>query len=154
MSEAKQEKYQRIYEQLVPLMEKTRDLNARMATIVALLHNKFNNYFWTGFYFVHPENMTVGVYQGSVACLTLPKPKGICWDSVLTEKPIIVPDVNEYSNHIACDARSKSEIVIPVQNNEGNVFAVLDVDSDKINAFDEIDREFLTKIITDFISNV
>ena len=89
----------------------------------------------------------VSTYQGPVACLELAKNKGVCWKSILSEQTIIVPDVHQFEGHIACDTRSKSEIVVPFHNLTGEIIGVLDVDSENLNSFDETDAEWLEKII-------
>lgn len=144
--EKKQGRYQRIYEQLKELVPKSNDPLARMATIIAVLHHKMNSFFWTGFYFLKEGELVVGPYQGPVACQVLTKNQGVCWTGVNQKKTIVVPDVNEFPGHIACDSRSKSEIVVPVYNNDSQIIGVLDIDSDKLNAFDEVDEAELTKI--------
>jgi len=146
MDESKKEgRYQRIINQLEGLLTKTSDPVARMATIAAVLSHKFEYFFWCGFYFVHSDKLIVGPYQGPVACQVL-QGSGVCLASVSHNKSIVVPDVHQFPGHIACDSRSNSEIVIPVRDTEGNIKAVLDVDSTSFNAFDETDRIHLEKI--------
>lgn len=144
--EKKISRYQRIQKQITDLIWKTTDPLARMSTIVAILHHKFDYYFWTGFYRLVEGELTVCCYQGSVACLVLAKHTGVCWAAIGQKKTIIVPDVHKFPGHIACDSRSKSEIVIPVKNGD-DIVAVLDVDSKSLNSFDEVDAEFLEKIV-------
>lgn len=143
--EKKIAKYVRLYDQINQLVAKTTNDIARMSTIAAVLHNKMNNFFWTGFYFIDNEQLVVGPYQGSLACLTLPKPNGVCWAAVLEEESIVVENVDKFPTHIACDSRSKSEIVVPIRR-DGKIVAVLDVDSEKLSTFDQYDREGLEKI--------
>ena len=140
-------RYQRIYAQLEVLLQKTEDPIARMASISALLHHKMNHYFWTGFYLLKGDKLIVGPYQGPVACQELEKDKGVCWATVNTKAPVVVSDVHSFPGHIACDSRSKSEITIPVFNEQGTIKAILDVDSDQLNSFNEIDKEHLQKIV-------
>ncbi len=142
----KLERYQRIASQLEDLFKKTDNLSARMATTCAILHHKFNYYFWTGFYSLINEKLIVQTYQGPVACLVLQKDTGVCWAALNEKKSIIVPDVEKFPGHIACDSRSKSEIVLPLfKGNE--VIAVLDIDSKELNSFDEEDKEGLELIL-------
>ncbi len=141
------ERYKRITKQIKELILKTNDPFARMSTIAAVLHHKFDNYFWTGFYRLVNDELIICCYQGSVACLVLEKYKGVCWDAINQKKTLIVPDVSQVPNHIACDSRSQSEIVIPVIDSYGNTVAVLDVDSKELNSFDEVDAENLEKIV-------
>ena len=139
-------RYQRIISQLEGLLTKTSDPVARMATIAAVLSNKFEYFFWCGFYFVHGDKLIVGPYQGPVACQVL-QGTGVCLASVTQNKSIVVPDVHKFPGHIACDSRSNSEIVVPVRDPGGNILALLDVDSASYNSFDETDRIYL-EIIT------
>jgi L-methionine (R)-S-oxide reductase len=143
----KRSRYQRILYQIEELMKKTADPDARMATIIAVLHHKMDYFSWTGFYFLRKGELTVGVYQGPLACQVLEKHKGVCWAGIDRKRTVIVPDVHEFPGHIACDSRSRSEIVVPLQNRSGKITGILDVDSTHLNAFDETDAEFLQKII-------
>lgn len=139
--------YERIYAQLKPLIEeKSPNLIAAMATVNAVLHAKLRHHFWTGFYLVAgEEELQVGPYQGAVACQVL-KGRGVCLHAVKTAAPVVVPDVEAFPGHIACDSRSRSEIVVPLMK-AGRVVAVLDVDSDKPAQFDEDDVEPLSRIV-------
>lgn len=139
-------RYKRVATQLEPLLQKSDNVQARMATICALLHHKFNYYFWTGFYSLIEGELVVTTYQGPIACMVLEKNVGVCWAAINREESIIVPVVDEFPGHIACDPRSKSEIVIPLFK-DGKVVAVLDVDSKQTHAFDEQDREGLELIL-------
>lgn len=135
----KQGRYQRIIKQLEVLLAKCESPEARMCTTIALLHNKMDYFFWTGFYFLHNDRLIVKMYQGAVACMELRKNTGVCWAGVNRREAIIVPDVANFEGHIACDGRSKSEIVLPFFNPNGELLGVMDVDSDKLNSFDEVD---------------
>ena len=148
MSDKKLARYKRIQDQLEALFTQTSDPYARMATAAAVLHHKIGYYFWTGFYLLKDGELTVGPYQGSVACLVLKKDTGVCWEGVNTEKPVIVDDVHTFPGHIACDSRSKSEIVIPLRDNKGKTVGVLDIDSDKTASFDQSDAEGLAAIVS------
>lgn len=143
----KQGRYERIYTQLKELLVKTDDPFARMSSIIAVLHHKMDYFFWTGYYFLKNDKLIVGQYQGPVACQELAKDTGVCWAGINQQKAIVVPDVEKFPGHIACDSRSKSEIVIPVKDNQGNIIGVLDVDSNEYNQFNEVDEEYLTKIL-------
>ncbi len=142
----KSNRYQRIISQITDLNQKTSDPLARMSTIAAVLHHKFDYYFWTGFYRLVNEELTVCCYQGSVACLVLARHSGVCWAAIDQQKTIIVPDVQKFPGHIACDNHSRSEIVVPVWKAD-KIAAVLDVDSKSLNSFDEVDAEYLEKIV-------
>ena len=132
--------------QLEELFKKTDNIQAKMATTCAVLHHKFNYYFWTGFYSLIEGDLVVQAYQGPVACLVLQKNKGVCWAAVNEKKSIIVPDVERFPGHIACDSRSKSEIVVPLFKDD-EVIAVLDIDSKDLNSFDDEDRKGLEMIM-------
>jgi GAF domain-containing protein len=143
----KRGRYNRIYNQISELMPKSNDKLARMATIIAVLHHKMEYYFWTGYYFLKDDKLIVGPYQGPVACQELEKNTGVCWAGINREEPVVVPDVEQFPGHIACDARSQSEIVLPVRNEKNEIIGVLDIDSSEKNAFDEVDQEELTRIL-------
>lgn len=135
-------RYQRVITQLEGLLTKTNDPIARMATFAAVLSHKFDYFFWCGFYILHGDKLIVGPYQGPVACQVL-QGTGVCLAVVEQNKSIVVTDVHKFPGHIACDSRSNSEIVVPVRDHEGNILAVLDVDSASFNSFDETDRTHL-----------
>jgi L-methionine (R)-S-oxide reductase len=140
-------RYKRIYKQLEDLLEGQPGSIASMVTIVALLHHKMGYYFWTGFYLLEKGELIVGPYQGSLACIKLKKNTGVCWAGVNTGKTVVVPDVHLFPGHIACDSRSNSEIVVPVKNSRGIIIGVLDIDSKEHNSFDEVDAEWLEKVV-------
>lgn len=143
----KQKRYQRLYLQLEKLLEKSNNPIANMATIVAVLHNKMEYFFWTGFYLLDDSELIVGPYQGSLACVKLKKDIGVCWAGINQQKTIIVDNVETFPGHIACDSRSKSEIVVPLKNPNGDIVGILDVDSKVTESFNETDAEGLEKII-------
>jgi len=145
--EKKKARYGRIIDQLSDLLTKTDNPDARMATIVTVLHHKFDYFFWTGFYFLQNGELTVKNYQGPLACQILEKDKGVCWAGINQKKTIAVPDVHHFPGHIACDSRSNSEIVVPVIDKKGVIVGILDVDSEKLNSFDEVDAANLETIV-------
>lgn len=140
-------RYRRLHEQLADLYLKTADPVARMATACAVLHHKQPHFFWTGFYRLLDGKLVVGPYQGPLACSVLPGPDGVCWAAAARGQTVLVPDVHAFPGHVACDARSRSEIVVPVRDAGGAVVAVLDVDSDRPDAFGPADREGLEAIV-------
>ena len=140
-------RYERLLIQLKELLIKSDDETARMATISAVLYHKMDYFFWCGFYRIVNGDLVVGAYQGPVACQVLTKNKGVCWAGINQGKTIIVHDVHQFPDHIACDSRSKSEIVVPYKDKTGKITAVLDVDSSELNSFDEVDAEYLEKIV-------
>ena len=123
---------------------------ARYASAACLLAEAFApRFFWTGFYIVDPakpRELVVGPYQGSLGCLRIPFGKGVCGVCAADEATLLVPDVHAFPGHIACDSRSNSEIVVPVFDVDGKLAAVLDVDSEALDAFDEVDRAGLEAI--------
>ncbi len=143
---SKNNRYKRIYKQIEQLIDGCSDDNAKMCTIAAVLHHKMDNFFWTGFYLLKNGELTVANYQGPVACMILEKNKGVCWEGINTQKPVVVENVHEFPNHIACDARSNSEIVIPIFK-EDKVVGVLDIDSKEFGNFDAVDATWLQKIV-------
>jgi GAF domain-containing protein len=143
----KENRYKRIITQLAPLFEKTKDPLARIATTTALLHNKMDHFFWTGYYRLIDGELRITSYQGSVACLVLAKDTGVCWAGINQGKSIVVEDVEKFPGHIACDGRSKSEIVVPIKNEAGIIIGIFDVDGKEKGAFDEIDQYFLNQIM-------
>ena len=123
---------------------------ARMATVSCLLSEAFESYFWTGFYVVDPaktDELVIGPYQGTLGCLRIPFSRGVCGAAAKTGEVQIVEDVHAFPGHIACDARSRSEIVVPVYGPDGSLFAVFDVDSTEVGSFDAIDATGLAPIL-------
>lgn len=141
-------RYSRIYEQLKGLLNATENPVSRMATVAAVLHHKMDGYFWTGFYLLKEGELLVGPYQGPAACQVLEKNRGVCWTGINQEKTIIVPDVEKFPGHIACDSRSRSEIVIPLRDKENSIIGVLDVDSKEPGRFDDVDAAGLERILS------
>jgi L-methionine (R)-S-oxide reductase len=125
----------------------TLDDIALMSTINSVLANRFPHFFWTGFYRVCGGRLVVGPYIGTVGCLQIEFGRGVCGAAAQKKETVIVPDVNQFPGHIACDPNSKSEIVVPVFASDRSLIAVLDVDSDQLNAFDEEDARGLERIV-------
>lgn len=128
----------------------TLDDIALMATINSILSHRFPHFFWTGFYRVCGDRLIVGPYIGTVGCLQIEFGRGVCGTAAAQRETIVVPDVNQFPGHIACDPNSKSEIVVPVFDRDGVLIAVLDVDSDQLDAFDDDDRAGLERIVALF----
>jgi GAF domain-containing protein len=143
----KEKQYQRIYRQLEELLRLTGDIDARMATVSTVLHYKLGMVLWTGFYTLKNGELLVKTYQGPLACQVLKKNTGVCWTAINEQKTIVVPDVHQFKGHIACDPRSKSEIVVPVRDKDNRITGVLDIDSKVLNRFDDTDAKELEKII-------
>lgn len=142
----KEGRYQRMLTQLEELCKKPGTPLSRMASITAVLHNKMEHFFWTGYYLLEDGDLFVGPYQGPVACQKLERGKGVCWAAVERDTAVIVPDVTQFPGHISCDSRSKSEITLPVHDKTGTIKAVLDIDAKDLDQFDAVDSLYLTKI--------
>jgi GAF domain-containing protein len=143
----KAEAYQELEVQLRNVLEGIDDEIAAMATISALIHHGFG-FLWSGFYrLVTPTLLRVGPYQGTLGCLEIPVGHGVCGAAAKERRSVIVPDVSAFPGHITCDARSRSEIVVPVFGPSDSLIAVLDVDSENIGTFDETDRSGLERIV-------
>lgn len=141
----KEEKYRSLIPQIEALVTGESDLNANLANIAAALKYGMD-FFWVGFYLVKEEEMVLGPFQGPIACTRISKGKGVCGTTWSNAETIIVPNVDEFPGHIACSSASKSEIVLPAfKNNE--VALVLDVDSDQLNDFDEVDKKYLEQLM-------
>ena len=143
----KPEKYRLLERQVASLLEGETDMVAKMANVAAVLHESFG-FWWTGFYRVAGEELILGPFQGPVACMHIPFGKGVCGTAWKRNETIVVPDVEAFPGHIACSSASRSEIVVPVHGSDGTVTAVLDIDSDRLATFDDVDRVWLEKIVT------
>jgi GAF domain-containing protein len=142
------ETYERVTQEIEAALEGETDLLAAMVTVVCLLHQAFDTYFWTGFYRrVASDRLLIGPYQGTLGCLHISFDRGVCGACARTRQTIIVPDVHKFPGHIACDPNSKSEIVVPVFDRSGELVAVFDVDSDEYDAFDQVDQRYLEHIL-------
>ena len=142
----KREMYERAFNEIRERVVDVESVVPRMATVVAVLKNTMPYYFWAGFYFAEENEMIIGPYQGTSACPNIAY-TGVCGTSAKKKETVIVSNVHEFPGHIACDERSNSEIVVPLFDNAGRVIAVFDVDSSELNAFDEVDKEFLEKLM-------
>ena len=142
---SKVEKYTFLITQIESVLDYSVDIIANMANIAAMLHFTFG-FWWTGFYRVFGDELVLGPYQGPLACTKIKKGRGVCGSSWEQKSTIVVPDVEKFPGHIACSSSSRSEIVVPLFK-ESEVIAVLDIDSDKLATFDEVDKEFLEKIV-------
>jgi len=148
--EPKARAYELVQAAFDQVMGDTDDAVTAMATMSALLHHGFG-FLWTGFYrVVAPDLLRVGPYQGTLGCLDIRFGRGVCGTAAAERRAMIVPDVNEFPGHIACDARSRSEIVVPAFGAGGELVAVLDVDSERANTFDTEDQAGLERLVTWF----
>ena len=140
----KEEKYKALFPQLAALFASEDDLIANLANACAALKTTFD-FWWVGFYLVKNDELVLGPFQGPVACTRIKKGRGVCGTSWQKAGNIIVPNVDEFPGHIACSCASKSEIVLPVFNKSQEVIMVLDVDSEFLNHFDEVNAKYLTQ---------
>lgn len=147
MSFEKETNYQRCRVRIEALCDGNDDQISKMASVVGVLHNEMNNFFWTGFYRVVEGRLVIGPYQGTVGCLRIEIGQGVCGTAVAMGETQVVENVDDFPGHIACDERSQSEIVVPVTNESGELIAVLDVDSVEKGAFDDVDRKYLEEIL-------
>ena len=141
----REETYKEIIPQIKALIAGESDVIANVANVTAVLKEAFG-FLWIGFYFVKGEELVLGPFQGPVACTRIQKGSGVCGKVWLDKKTITVPDVDQFPGHIACNSRSRSEIVMPVFKNK-EVHMILDIDSDQLNDFSEIDEKYLNIII-------
>jgi GAF domain-containing protein len=147
---SKAERYAVVAEEIAAVLEGEPNLTARMATVASMLAATFEDYFWTGFYLVDPDKpreLVVGPYQGTLGCLRIAFGRGVCGAAAATGETQVVADVHAFPDHIACDSRSASEIVVPVRDAQGRLIAVFDVDSERPAAFDGVDAQWLERIL-------
>lgn len=146
----KADRYAALFDEIRAVLDGEPNRVAQMATTASMLAAAFDRFLWTGYYVVdagRPEELVVGPYQGALGCLRIAFGRGVCGAAAATKTTVIVHDVEMFPGHIACDARSRSEIVVPVFNAKGELIAVLDVDSAELGAFDEVDRQGLERIL-------
>ena len=149
----KEEKYRLLTEQVSSLIDGECDMVAVMANVCAAIHQEMG-FFWTGFYRVVNDELVLGPFQGSVACMHIPFGKGVCGSAWERKETIVVPDVEQFPGHIACSSLSRSEIVVPLFSVNGEVLAVLDIDSKELATFDDTDRRYLETICKIIASNI
>lgn len=149
--ETKEELYSNLFPQLEALVESESDMIANMANLAACLNDTFH-FWWTGFYRVEKadnadgEELVLGPFQGPLACTRIRKGRGVCGTAWAKRETVVVPDVEQFPGHIACSSASRSEIVVPVFQDE-TVIAVLDIDSEHLSTFDDTDRLWLERIV-------
>lgn len=150
LSSEKAARYAELAEQIAAVLEGEPDRVARMATVASMLASTFEHFYWTGFYVVDPakgDELVVGPYQGALGCLRIAFGRGVCGKAAASGQTQIVEDVNAFADHIACDPRSVSEIVVPVWDGAGRLIGVLDVDATVAAAFDRVDAAGLEAIV-------
>lgn len=141
----KEEKYEVLYRQIEALMEGESDMIANMANVAAMIHSTFH-FWWTGFYRVVGEELVLSPFQGDLACSRIKYGRGVCGTAWKSQTTQVVPDVEQFPGHIACSSLSRSEIVVPVWRG-GEIVAVLDIDSEHLATFDQVDKLWLEKIV-------
>lgn len=140
--------YAELRQRILAVAEGETDEIALMATLACEIHHADSRFDWTGFYrVVGPELLKIGPYQGGHGCLTIPFSRGVCGAAARTQETQLVPDVDAFPGHIACASSTRSEIVLPVCNGAGALIAVLDIDSDQQDAFDQRDADALADIL-------
>lgn len=142
---SKTEKYQTLLPQIKSLTEGEPDLIANLANVSAALKETFS-FFWAGFYLVKEDELVLGPFQGPIACTRIKMGRGVCGTAWAEAKTLVVPDVDAFPGHIACSSLSRSEIVVPLRRANGEVWGVLDIDSEQLNTFDDTDARFLQEI--------
>ena len=145
-SDNKEDRYKELLPQIDALISNEDNLIANLANVCAALKQGLN-FFWVGFYLVNKASLVLGPFQGPVACTRIGKGKGVCGQAWENKKTIVVEDVDKFPGHISCNSLSKSEIVLPIFDNNNTVIGVLDVDSDQLSAFDQTDARYLEQIL-------
>ncbi len=146
----KEEIYKEITPQIKSITFGESDMIANMANIAAILKEALG-FFWVGFYIVKEGELVLGPFQGPLACTRIKYGRGVCGTAWKENKTIVVPNVDEFPGHIACSSLSRSEIVVPVCNKEGECIAVLDIDSKELNTFDSVDARYLEAIVSQLL---
>ncbi len=141
----KEKTYQLLLKQVDSLIEGENNAVGQLANTAALLHETMG-WWWTGFYMVNGDTLQLGPFQGPIACYNIKRGRGVCGTAWQEDRSIVVPDVEQFPGHIACSSLSRSEIVVPLHDGEGNIAGVLDIDSKEIATFDEVDAHWLEEI--------
>ena len=147
-AQLKQDKYNKVISALEAAWRETNDPVARMATVAALLFRDFDDFFWSGFYLLRDNNLTVGPYLGAPAAVVLPRNLGVCWSAVNSNETIVVANVHEFEGHVRVEGRSNSEISVPLRGASGEVIGVFHVDHADFDAFDSVDIDALERIVS------
>ena len=149
-------RYAEVEAEILAVLEGEPNRTARMATVASMLADAFDSYFWTGFYVVaddKADELVVGPYQGTLGCLRIPFARGVCGAAARTGQTQLVEDVHAFPGHIACDSRSRSEVVVPVRDASGALIAVFDVDATEPATFDAVDAEALERLMARVFAN-
>ena len=150
MTASKPDLYRELAGQLAALLAGEADRIANAANMAALIYHGLPDLNWAGFYFRRGAELVLGPFQGKPACVRIAIGRGVCGTAAARAATVVVPDVHDYPGHIACDARARSEIVVPVLGQRGDLIAVLDVDSDRLDAFKKEDQQGLERIVSWF----
>jgi len=145
----KEKQYRQVLAKITAILATETDEIAKMASVSAVLAGEFDYFYWTGFYRLLGGELVIGPYQGTLGCLRIALDRGVCGAAVRQGISLVVDDVHDFPGHIACDAKSRSEIVVPVRGPTGGLMGVLDVDSEQIGAFCETDRQGLERIVAE-----
>ncbi|WP_188206435.1 GAF domain-containing protein [Alkalibacillus aidingensis] len=149
----KEENYEQVIKQLDSLLEGENDVTAHLANASSLLNQFLDQVNWVGFYLMKEGELVLGPFQGLPACVRIPNGKGVCGTATAEQTTQLVPDVHEFPGHIACDAQSQSEIVVPIIIDD-KIFGVLDIDAPVKNRFDEIDKTYLERFVDTLIKHI
>ena len=149
ISGTKAEKYEALYPQIESVVSAEADAVANMANVASMIHETFG-FWWTGFYRVIDNMLVLGPFQGPMACTRIKKGRGVCGTAWAEDRTQVVPDVDQFPGHIACSSASRSEIVVPIHNDQNEVIGVLDIDSADLNTFDETDALWPEKVTSLF----
>ena len=141
----KEQKYELLYRQAREIVAGEEDVVANMANLAAMIHHTFG-FWWTGFYRVVGEELVLGPFQGPIACTRIAYGRGVCGTAWQRSATVVVPDVEQFPGHIACSSLSRSEIVVPIRKGD-NIVAVLDIDSEHLATFDDVDRVWLERMV-------
>ena len=141
----KEQKYELLYRQAREIVAGEEDAVANMANLAAMIHHTFG-FWWTGFYRVVGEELVLGPFQGPIACTRIAYGRGVCGTAWQRGTTVVVPDVEQFPGHIACSSLSRSEIVVPIRKGD-NIVAVLDIDSEHLATFDDVDGKWLERIV-------
>lgn len=150
ISGTKAEKYEALYPQIESVVSAEANAVANMANVASMIHETFG-FWWTGFYRVIDNMLVLGPFQGPMACTRIKKGRGVCGTAWAEDRTQVVPDVDQFPGHIACSSASRSEIVVPIHNDQNEVIGVLDIDSADLNTFDETDALWLEKVAKLFL---
>lgn len=143
---SKEKQYQELMPQLKALVEGEPNTIANLSNIMSALKWTFN-WLWVGVYFVRGDELVLGPFQGPIACTRIQLGRGVSGTAWRRKEIIVVPNVDEFPDHIICNSASKSEIVLPIMNKNNDVYMIFDADSDKLNDFDEVDKKYLSEVV-------